>query len=52
MPITLSYDLKGAPPNQRNYIRSMFERFGWQRLEAASSGIPIAAKQMRGRRIG
>jgi hypothetical protein len=32
MPITLSYDLKDTPPNQRNYIRSMFERFGWKRL--------------------
>lgn len=32
MPITLSYDLKGAPPNRRNYVRSMLERFGWTRL--------------------
>jgi hypothetical protein len=32
MPITLSYDLKDTVPNQRNYIRSMFERFGWKRL--------------------
>ena len=32
MPITLSYDLKDAAPNHRNYIRSMFERFGWKRL--------------------
>src|SRR5690349_3373939 len=32
MPITLSYDLAGAPPNRRNYLRSMLERFGWKRL--------------------
>src|SRR5262245_47777942 len=32
MPITVSYDLAAADPNERNYIRSMFERFGWQRL--------------------
>jgi hypothetical protein len=32
MPITLSYDLSGAHPNRRNYVRSMLERFGWQRL--------------------
>ena len=31
MATTLSYDLKGASPNQTNYIRSMFERFGWRR---------------------
>ena len=32
MPLTLSYDLTGATGNQRNYVRSMFERFGWKRL--------------------
>lgn len=32
MPVTLSYDLQGASSNQRNYVRSMFERFGWKRL--------------------
>jgi len=32
MPITLSYDLRGAHPNRRNYLRSMLERFGWRRL--------------------
>ncbi len=32
MPITLSYDLQNATPNQRNYVRSMFERYGWKRL--------------------
>ncbi len=32
MPITVSYDLTDADTNERNYIRSMFERFGWERL--------------------
>jgi hypothetical protein len=32
MPITVSYDLAEASPADRNYIRSMFERFGWKRL--------------------
>lgn len=32
MPITVSYDLTGATNAQRNYVRSMFERFGWRRL--------------------
>lgn len=32
MPVTLSFDLEGAPPVQRNRIQSMFERFGWQNI--------------------
>ena len=32
MPVTISYDLETPDNNQRNYIRSMFERFGWLRL--------------------
>lgn len=32
MPITVSYDLQNATPAQRNYVRSMFERFGFRRL--------------------
>jgi hypothetical protein len=32
MPITVSYDLAEAGTNERNYIRSMFERFGWKRF--------------------
>ncbi|WP_146849028.1 hypothetical protein [Brevifollis gellanilyticus] len=30
--LTLSFDLADATPNDRNYLRSMFERFGWKRL--------------------
>jgi hypothetical protein len=32
MAITVSYDLSAADTNERNYIRSMFERFCWTRL--------------------
>ena len=32
MPITVSYDITAADNNERNYIRSMFERFCWTRL--------------------
>jgi hypothetical protein len=32
MPITISYDFHGASPNDRNYVRSALERFGWRRL--------------------
>lgn len=32
MPVTLSYDIRTDDPNQRSYLRSMLERFGWTRL--------------------
>lgn len=32
MPVTLSYDIQTNDTNHRNYLRSMLERFGWQRL--------------------
>lgn len=32
MSITISYDITAADNNERNYIRSMFERFCWTRL--------------------
>ena len=32
MPVTLSYDLRTDDANQRSYVRSMLERFGWRRL--------------------
>lgn len=32
MPVTISYDLSEAPNQDRNYLRSMLERFGWKRL--------------------
>ena len=32
MPVTISYDLANADGPHRNYIRSMFERFAFERL--------------------
>jgi len=32
VPVTISYDLTTGDNNQRTYIRSMLERFGWRRL--------------------
>jgi hypothetical protein len=32
MPITISYDLETDDTNHRNYVLSMFERFGWERF--------------------
>lgn len=32
MSLTLSYDIQTEDNNHRNYLRSMLERFGWQRL--------------------
>ncbi len=43
MPITVSYDLTGVAPANRNYIRSMLERFHWKRLGGSVfryDGIP------------
>ncbi len=45
MPITLSYDLKDASHNQRNYIRSMFERFGWKRLGGSVFRYPDSERK-------
>jgi len=32
MPVTVSYDLSKVSPDDRNYLRSMLERFAWRRL--------------------
>lgn len=40
MPVTLSFDIQGASPNQRNRLQSMFERFGWQNLGGSSYRYP------------
>jgi hypothetical protein len=32
MPVTISYDLANLDNNERNYIRSALERFGWHRI--------------------
>lgn len=44
MPITLSYDLSNASSNQRNYIRSALERFGWYRLGGSVLRYPAPGR--------
>src|SRR5207302_265113 len=43
MPVTISYDFKNSKPNDRTYIRSMLERFGWQRLGGSVFRYPHSA---------
>lgn len=43
MPVTVSYDFKNAKPNDRTYLRSMLERFGWQRLGGSVFRYPHSA---------
>lgn len=45
MPVTLSFDIQGASPNQRNRLQSMFERFGWQNLGGSSYRYPTLGEQ-------
>jgi CRISPR-associated endonuclease Cas2 len=45
VPITISYDLKTDDPNQRNYLRSMLERFGWKRLGGSVFRYPAESGQ-------
>jgi hypothetical protein len=45
MPITISYDLKTGDTNHRNYIRSMFERFGWKRLGGSVLRYEVAENE-------
>jgi hypothetical protein len=37
MPITISYDLKQATPNDHNRIRSALETFGWEGLGGSTA---------------
>jgi hypothetical protein len=32
MPITVTFDIHGAPPPEYNRLQSMFERLGWENL--------------------
>jgi hypothetical protein len=45
MPVTISYDLKTDDPNQRNYLRSMLERFGWKRLGGSVFRYPESGQE-------
>ncbi len=40
MPVVITFDIKGAPPQERNRIQSLFERLGWQNLGGSSYRYP------------
>lgn len=40
MPVVITFDIEGAPPQERNRIQSLFERLGWQNLGGSSYRYP------------
>lgn len=40
MPIVITFDIEGAPPQERNRIQSFFERLGWQNLGGSAYRYP------------
>ena len=40
MPIVFTFDIRGAPPVERNRIQSFFERFVWQNLGGSAYRYP------------
>lgn len=44
MPMLFSYDLTGAPIPDRDRIRSMFLRFGWDHIGGSSFRFPKLSK--------
>ena len=40
MPVMFSFDIKGAPPIERNRIQSFFERLGWENVGGSSYRYP------------
>lgn len=45
MPIVITFDIEGAPPQERNRIQSFFERLGWQNLGGSSYRYPRLGTQ-------
>lgn len=45
MPVVITFDIKGAPPQERNRIQSSFERLGWQNLGGSSYRYPKLGTQ-------
>ena len=45
MPIVVTFDIQGAPPQERNRIQSFFERLGWQNLGGSSYRYPRLGTQ-------
>lgn len=40
MPVVITFDIAAAPPQERNRIQSLFERFGWENLGGSSYRYP------------
>ena len=40
MPVVFTFDIEGAPPQERNRIQSFFERFGWENIGGSSYRYP------------
>lgn len=40
MPVIITFDIEGAPPQERNRIQSFFERLGWENLGGSSYRYP------------
>ena len=45
MPILFSFDIKGAPPGERNRLQSFFERLGWENVGGSSYRYPPLGTQ-------
>ena len=43
MPIVVTFDIQGAQPAERNRIRSLFERLGWEALGGTAYRYQILA---------
>ncbi len=40
MAVIITFDIEGAPPQERNRIQSFFERLGWENLGGSSYRYP------------
>src|ERR1700730_14657234 len=40
MPVVFTFEVRAAPPQERNRIQSFFERFGWENIGGSSYRYP------------
>jgi hypothetical protein len=45
MPIVITFDARGAQPDEHNRIQSFFERLGWQNLGGSSYRYPALGSE-------
>ena len=45
VPITITYDIQGAPPTDHHRLQSMFERLGWEQLGGTVFRYPHTRQQ-------